>query len=69
MSITITINGKEEKIEEGMILTQLLQEKKIRIGAVVVKLNDKIVNKKDYDSLNLKDGDSLEYLYYMGGGY
>lgn len=68
MAIKITINGKEEEIDKKITLAELLHKKKVRVGAVVVRLNDKIVDKKDYNSINLQDGDSVEYLYYMGGG-
>lgn len=69
MPVTVTINGKNERIGGKLTIAELLQKKNVRMSAVVVKLNQKIVDKKDYDLLQLKDGDKLEYLYYMGGGY
>lgn len=68
MSVTIIVNGKKEKVNRKLTVDKFLKNKDIRTDAVVVKLNNKMINKKNYQSLQLKEGDKLEYLYYMGGG-
>lgn len=35
---------------------------------VTVQLNDEFVAKEDFETLLLKDGDVVEFLYFMGGG-
>ncbi|MEK7397615.1 MAG: cysteine synthase A [Candidatus Poribacteria bacterium] len=64
----ITINGKVEEYEMPMSLGDLLRKKKIRFEVVTVELNEKIINRKKYDSVFLNDSDQLEFVYYMGGG-
>lgn len=68
MSISLQINGKKEEIKEGMMLGGLLKEKEIRPEVVTVELNDKIIERKKYADTLLKEGDALEFVYYMGGG-
>ena len=69
MSMKISINGEEEDLNNGMSIGALLVEREIRREVVVVELNGNILKREDYDSVLLKDGDSVELVYYMGGGY
>ena len=69
MAISIQLNGKKEDLKDSMSISQLLSEKKIRPEVVTVELNDRIVERADYDKTAIKDKDKLEFVYYMGGGY
>jgi len=64
----IRINGKNEKIEDNMSISKLLEERKIRPEAIVIELNDEIVGRKNYGSTALKPDDRLELVHHMGGG-
>lgn len=68
MSIKLVINGKKEELERELFLSDLLKKKDIRVEVVTVELNDAIVEKNKYDSTQIKEGDRLEFVYYMGGG-
>lgn len=63
----VKINGKPEEISGGTIL-DLLQAKKIEPQMVAVEVNDVMVEREQLASTRLKEGDRLEFLYYMGGG-
>ncbi|MBI5700552.1 cysteine synthase A [Candidatus Saganbacteria bacterium] len=64
----IVINGKKETIEDGMMLSKLLEAKKIRPEVVTVELNEEIIDRAKYKETKLKANDKLEFVYYMGGG-
>ncbi len=68
MAIKVTINGKEETIEDNMTAAKLLDTKKVRPEVVTVELNDEIIHREKYDSVKIKQNDKIEFLYYMGGG-
>lgn len=68
MPIKIMLNGKEEKLSDGVGVGALLSARNIRREVVVVELNGDIVKREDYDSVLLKEGDYVELVYYMGGG-
>ncbi len=68
MSTNIYLNGKKEEIEEGISISNLLEAKKIRPGVVTVELNDRIIEKSQYQQALLKVNDRIEFVYYMGGG-
>ena len=68
MAIKILINGKEEELEKEMEVLEVLKKKNIRPEVVTVELNKKIIDSKDYQSTLLKQGDALEFVFFMGGG-
>ncbi len=35
---------------------------------VSVQLNDDFVDRNEWDRLQIKEGDSVDFLYFMGGG-
>lgn len=64
----VKINGKIENVVDGSTVSQILDSKKVRQEMVAVEINGSIVDRDNYESINLKPGDVVEYLYYMGGG-
>lgn len=68
MAVTIYLNGKKEEIGKDISIAKLLALKKIRPEVVSVELNEKIIEKPEYNRILLKSDDRLEFVYYMGGG-
>ena len=67
----LTVNGKPEAIEgkETLSVTALLEELKVKDALyVTVELNGEILERESFDATTVKNGDSLEFLYFMGGG-
>ena len=66
----IKINGEIEKIAETNItITRLLELKKVESPDLVsVLLNDEIVDRAHYETTTISDNDTVEFLYFMGGG-
>jgi sulfur carrier protein len=63
----VMINGKAEEVTEGSLL-DLLNAKNIEPQMVAVEVNDHMVERTDLATTHLKDGDQVEFLFYMGGG-
>lgn len=63
----VKINGKSEEFPGGSVL-DLLKTKKIEPHMVAVEVNDTMVDREHLGSTPLKEGDRLEFLFYMGGG-
>ena len=66
----IKINGEIEKITEtNLTITRLLEIKKVESPDLVsVLLNDEIVDRAHYETIKISDNDTVEFLYFMGGG-
>ncbi|HWC51284.1 MAG TPA: sulfur carrier protein ThiS [Nitrospira sp.] len=63
----LKINGKFEEFSGGSVL-DLLKTKKIEPQMVAVEVNDSMVEREQLATTLLKEGDRLEFLFYMGGG-
>ena len=66
----ITINGETEEIAESNItITGLLKLKEVKMPDMVsVEHNGEMLERDQFDSVTIADGDSVEFLYFMGGG-
>lgn len=63
----VQINGKKEEVH-GQTVLELLKAKDIDPRMVAVELNAQIVERDLLETTHVKDGDQLEFLFYMGGG-
>ncbi len=63
------IAGVKKEIEEGTTITKLIQQEKVENAEyVTVTLNDDFLEKAVFESTVIKEGDNIEFLYFMGGG-
>ena len=63
----VTINGKSEEVSGGTVL-EILKAKDVSPQMVAVELNSKMLERDELGSTVVKDGDAIEFLFYMGGG-
>ena len=63
----VTINGKAEELIGGSVL-DLLKGKNIEPQMVAVEINDHMVERAHFETTHLKEGDQVEFMFYMGGG-
>jgi len=66
----VTINGQKETLQESAItVTQLLKIKNVDMPDMVsVELNGSILERANFETTPINDGDDIEFLYFMGGG-
>ena len=64
----ITVAGKVKEYQDGLNITQLIEKENVETPEyVTVSVNDEFVERADFEKV-LKDGDEVEFLYFMGGG-
>lgn len=63
----LTINGKPETLEVSTVL-DVLKTKDIDPQLVAVELNTQMVDRELLGATSVKEGDKLEFLFFMGGG-
>lgn len=68
--MNLTINGQAETIEQASAsITELLKIKNVEMPDMVsVEYNGDILDRGAFDTTQVKDGDQIEFLYFMGGG-
>lgn len=66
--MNVKINGKDESINQGQTLSELLVERGLVPANVVVERNKNIVARGAFEETRLGEGDQLEILSFVGGG-
>lgn len=67
--MTITVAGNKKEVAEGLTVAQLVIDENVETPQyVTVTINDEFVESGVFESTVLKDGDVVEFLYFMGGG-
>lgn len=65
----IYVAGEEKVKAEGITVAKLIIEENVEtLEYVTVSVNDEFIEKEKLESYELKDGDNVEFLYFMGGG-
>lgn len=65
----IKVNGEEVEFEEELTVKELLEEEDVEMPDMVsVELNGEILDREEFGNQIIKDGDKVEFLYFMGGG-
>ncbi len=67
--MTVKINGEPTDLGGEMTVSELLADRKVKMPDMVsVELNGEIMDRSAFESTVIKDGDRIEFLYFMGGG-
>lgn len=67
--MTITVAGNKKEAADGLTLAQLVIDEKVETPQyVTASVNDEFVENGKFEETVLKDGDVIEFLYFMGGG-
>jgi len=65
----IRVNGKEQEVEIPIILFDLIKKNNVEQPDMVsVQLNGEFVLRENFSSTEIKEGDEVDFLYFMGGG-
>jgi sulfur carrier protein len=66
----VRINGDSHEFnQESLTISQLLIEKDVKMPEMVsVEHNGDMLDRDKFDTTEVKDGDEVEFLYFMGGG-
>ena len=66
--IKITVNGKQMQVIPKFSLKSLIAKLKIPLNKIAIELNKKIIDKKNISNIQLKKGDKIEIVHFIGGG-
>ncbi len=65
----ITVAGDKKEVKEGLSLPELIEQENVEMPEyVTVTINDEFVPTEEKATTVLKEGDTVEFLYFMGGG-
>jgi sulfur carrier protein len=66
--MNIVVNGENLNCSDGLSIHGLLVELGLRPDAIVVERNAEILQRSAYATTTVSEGDSLEFIHFVGGG-
>jgi len=67
--MNVTVNGEQTELTGAITVSELLTAQDVKMPDMVsVEVNGKILKRAEFDSTTLAEADSVEFLYFMGGG-
>lgn len=65
----ITVNGNAQDVQAPITVSELIKLNNVLQPEMVsVQVNEEFVDRGDFDTKTLDEGDSIDFLYFMGGG-
>ena len=65
----VTVASEKKEIEQGTTIAKLIEIEKVENPEyVTVTVNDEFLNRVDFETTQVKENDTIELLYFMGGG-
>ena len=65
----ITVTGERKEVADGLTVAALIEQENVETPQyVTVSVNEEFIDGNTFDSTVLKEGDEVEFLYFMGGG-
>ena len=65
----IIVNDEKQEVTLPLTLAELIKINKVfKPEMVTIQVNEDFTEKEDYEKIQLKDGDRVDFLYFMGGG-
>jgi sulfur carrier protein len=65
----IIVNGEAQEVQLPISLTELIRKNDVQQPEMVsVQVNDDFVDRDEWDGVMIKEGDAVDFLYFMGGG-
>ena len=65
----VTVAGERKEKEDGLTVARLIEQENVETPEyVTVSINEEFIGSDTFESHVLKEGDNVEFLYFMGGG-
>jgi thiamine biosynthesis protein ThiS len=67
-TIEVTLNGEARRVAAGRTVEGLLADLGLHPRLVVVEHNREILDRSRYGEVEVREGDTLELVHFVGGG-
>ena len=65
----IYVNGDAQEVSLPLNVSELIKQSDVQQPDMVsVQVNEEFAEREDWDSIQISEGDKVEFLYFMGGG-
>ena len=65
----IYVNGDAQEVSLPLSVSELINNSNVQQPEMVsVQVNEEFAEREDWDTIQRKEGDKVDFLYFMGGG-
>ena len=65
----IIVNGEAQEVQLPLSLTELIKQNDVQQPEMVsVQVNEDFADRTEWVNIQIKEGDNVDFLYFMGGG-
>ena len=65
----IYVNGDAQEVSLPLNVSELIQQNNVQQPEMVsVQVNEEFAERDDWDTIQIQEGDKIDFLYFMGGG-
>ena len=65
----IYVNGDAQEVSLPLNVSELIKQSDVQQPDMVsVQVNEEFAEREDWENIQLKEGDKVDFLYFMGGG-
>ena len=65
----IYVNGDAQEVSLPLSVSELIKQLLVENPEMVsVQVNEEFAEREDWEKIQLKEGDKVDFLYFMGGG-
>jgi len=65
----VIVNDEEQEVSLPLLLSELIRQNNVlQPDMVTVQINGEYVQRENFDTTAINDGDVVDFLYFMGGG-
>ncbi|MGM9699179.1 MAG: sulfur carrier protein ThiS [Prevotella sp.] len=65
----VIVNGEAQEVQLPISLEELIKQNNVEQPELVsVQLNEEFLDRNEYGTRQVNEGDEIDFLYFMGGG-
>ena len=65
----IYVNGDAQEVNLPLNVSELIKQSDVQQPDMVsVQVNEEFAEREDWDSIQISEGDKVDFLFFMGGG-
>ena len=65
----IYVNGDAQEVSLPLNVSELIKQSDVQQPDMVsLQVNEEFAEREDWETIHLKEGDKVDFLYFMGGG-
>jgi thiamine biosynthesis protein ThiS len=68
LSLRVFVNGESRELSGTPSLAELIEQLDLPAARIAVEVNREVVRRRDWGATDLRDGDKIEIVHFVGGG-